>query len=283
MTKKLIGIVASPRRNGNCEMLLKEVLLSGEKDWEKEIIFLHELDIRPCGACYRCLPKGQSCILNDDFNLVINKLKAADGIVLATPCYILGPNGVFKNFMDRLISMGTEGERFIGKPFIGITTYGIAQWHGFGHGFTNLFAHFLLLDIKDSFQVKASYPGEFIKDPGLLEKLKEAGKNIFHPRSVNDARDTFACIVCSNQYLELKVNGQVFCPMCGSIGHLKPKEGGYSVEMEPATLERFTPEGMKHHFQDIIPETAKEFLARKKEIKALQQEYRERWKNTKTN
>ncbi|MBZ4654301.1 MAG: NADPH-dependent reductase [Peptococcaceae bacterium] len=273
MGKKVLGLVASPRRMGNCEMLLKEIMLAGE-DWEKEIIYLHELEIKPCKACYRCLPSGALCPEKDDFNYLLDKIAQSDGIILATPCYFLGPNAILKNIMDRFISVGNEADRFKGKPCFTVTTYGIEGWQGFSREFTNLFARFLHLDLKDSFLIKSSYPGECFTDEKLLQALREAGRNLFKPGYISQP-PSLACPVCWNPYLSLQAEGVVWCPVCGSRGKIDLKEGNIFLEFTDAGEHRFTPEAMSHHFGEVLPATMETFLARRQEVKELQKKYRQ--------
>ncbi len=274
MSKKVLGLVASPRRMGNCEMLLKEIMLAGE-DWEKEIIYLHELELKPCKACYRCLPAGALCPEKDDLTYLLDKIAMADGIILAAPCYFLGPNAILKTVMDRFISVGNERERFKGKPCLAVTTYGIEGWQGFSREFTNLFARFLHLDLKESFLIKSSYPGECFADEKLLQALREAGRNLFNP-DYGAKIPSLACPVCWNPYLAFLAGGEVWCPLCGSKGKVGlKKEGNISLEFTATGEHRFTPEAVCHHFGEILPATMEAFLARRQEVKELQKKYRQ--------
>lgn len=273
MGKKVLGLVASPRRMGNCEMLLKEMMLAGE-EWEKEIIYLHQLEIKPCKACYRCLQPGARCPERDDLNYLLEKIAQADGIMLAAPCYFLGPNAILKNIMDRFISVGNEGERFRGKPCLTVTTYGIEGWQGFSREFTNLFARFLHLDLKDSFLIKSSYPGECFSDEKLLHDLREAGRNLFNP-DCRGGLSSLSCFFCQNPYLSLQQGGEVWCPACGSRGKINLKEGNIFLEFAQAGEHRFTPEAVSHHFKKVLPASVEAFLARRQEVKELQNKYRQ--------
>ena len=59
---KTVAIVGSPRKDGNCDILVNKLL---EKiDGEKSIYYLNELDIGFCKACQAC-QKGD-CVKDDD-------------------------------------------------------------------------------------------------------------------------------------------------------------------------------------------------------------------------
>lgn len=274
MSKKVLGILASPRQAGNCEMLLKEALLQ-INDTEKEIVRLHDLDIKFCRACYRCLPEGSTCVINDDFNMLIDKISAADGIILASPLYFLGPNASLKLLLDRFISMGTEGKRFYNKPCLTITTYGIQGWQGFGQVFSNLFAHFLTLDLKGSYLIKSAYPGEYMENEEILSKLKIGAANLFNP-DYRDEPGSNKCPLCWNPYLEIREEGQVSCPSCGIKGKLFIDEGGKAIiKFEDNPKHRFDPDELHYHFSVVLQETVREFLAKRNEVKELQKKYRQ--------
>ena len=60
---KAIGIVGSPRKGGNTEILTKHTLTAIEEEGvDTEIIRLADLDIRPCNACMVCKTE-ESCPL----------------------------------------------------------------------------------------------------------------------------------------------------------------------------------------------------------------------------
>ena len=59
---RVVGLVSSPRRGGNSELAVKEILSRLPEDWEKNMIRLNELDIKYCRACYACLRRGKSAV-----------------------------------------------------------------------------------------------------------------------------------------------------------------------------------------------------------------------------
>jgi multimeric flavodoxin WrbA len=98
---RVLGIVGSPRRRGNTEILVEEVLRGAEEAGAQvEKIILSELDIAPCRACDDCLLMGE-CTQDDDMALVLAKMEASEVWVLGTPVYWWGPTAQFKAFLDR--------------------------------------------------------------------------------------------------------------------------------------------------------------------------------------
>jgi len=87
-----LGINASPRRNGNCSVLLKEAL-KGAKDagFATETIFLGNLNISP----------WREGNLKDDMGKLIAKIVNADAILLASPIYFGSLSAQAKIMIDR--------------------------------------------------------------------------------------------------------------------------------------------------------------------------------------
>ncbi len=98
---RVLGIVGSPRRNGNTEVLVDEVLRSAEKAGAQiEKIILGELDISPCQACDACRI-NRKCAQEDDMAALLETMQYSQVWVLGTPIYWWGPTAQFKAFLDR--------------------------------------------------------------------------------------------------------------------------------------------------------------------------------------
>jgi multimeric flavodoxin WrbA len=96
-----LGIVGSPRRRGNTEILV-DAVLQGAKEAGAvvEMLILNELDIAPCRACEICLAT-QECVQQDDMAQVLTQMQHSDVWVLGTPIFFCGPSAQFKTFIDR--------------------------------------------------------------------------------------------------------------------------------------------------------------------------------------
>ena len=83
---KIIGLVGSPRE-GNTKILIEEALKAAKnKEIETELIHLGKMKISPCNACDACKDAGD-CIIKDDFQKVVEKIKQAQGIIIGSPVY----------------------------------------------------------------------------------------------------------------------------------------------------------------------------------------------------
>lgn len=98
---KVMGIMGSPRRHGNTEQLLDEVLAGARAAGAGiEKVIVSELDISPCREIYACLKDG-NCAIADDMQQLYPKLTQADGIVLASPIFFYGLTSQAKAVVDR--------------------------------------------------------------------------------------------------------------------------------------------------------------------------------------
>ena len=98
---KIIGMVGSPREDGNTSFLIKTALKSAEDAGaETELINLGSAEIEPCVACDICKATGE-CAIYDDMREISEKLADADGIIMGSPVYFGGVTSQMKMFMDR--------------------------------------------------------------------------------------------------------------------------------------------------------------------------------------
>jgi len=91
---------------------------------ESELVVLSDYHLAPCRGCKICFMRGESlCPLKDDRDLLIEKVMASDGVVLATPNYSFHVSGTMKTFLDRL-GFVFHRPRFFGKAFTNIVVQG---------------------------------------------------------------------------------------------------------------------------------------------------------------
>lgn len=102
MSKKVLMLSSSPRQGGNsdvlCDEFMKGALESGN---EVEKIFLKDKRINYCTGCSVCSMYGKPCPQKDDAAEVVEKMIAADVIVMATPVYFYTMCAQMKTLIDR--------------------------------------------------------------------------------------------------------------------------------------------------------------------------------------
>lgn len=97
----VLGIVGSPRAEGNTAVLVREMLRgAAEAGAETQCIVLNELTYRGCQGCYECRTQ-ECCIQRDDATPVLYDLAGADVVILGTPNYMGEMTGQLKLFIDR--------------------------------------------------------------------------------------------------------------------------------------------------------------------------------------
>ncbi|MBR5341947.1 MAG: flavodoxin family protein [Erysipelotrichaceae bacterium] len=100
--KKFVIISSSPRKNGNSDLLAQEFLKGAlEAGNEGELISLRDKKIGYCLACNYCHSHDNTCVLKDNMTEILNKMKEADILVLATPVYYYNISAQMKTFIDR--------------------------------------------------------------------------------------------------------------------------------------------------------------------------------------
>ena len=86
---KIIGIAGSLRPISNTQHYVKSALkILADKDFETELISLRGKEIKPCTGCYDCVKKGYCTIEDDDFADILEKMRAAEGLILGSPVYL---------------------------------------------------------------------------------------------------------------------------------------------------------------------------------------------------
>lgn len=99
-----LAINGSPRKGGNTEMLLQEVLSELDAGgWETELVKVGGTAIRGCIACQKCFEnKDNECgVKTDNFNEIFAKLLRADAIIMGSPTYFAAVSADLKALIER--------------------------------------------------------------------------------------------------------------------------------------------------------------------------------------
>jgi multimeric flavodoxin WrbA len=101
----VLGIVCSPRKGGNTEILVQEALAGARDSGAKtELLTVGDKEIKPCDGCLSCEKTGE-CHIKDDMQLVYEKMLSADGIIIGTPVYFWSMSGQAKVLIDRTYAL----------------------------------------------------------------------------------------------------------------------------------------------------------------------------------
>ena len=121
MNKTVLIISGSPRKGGNSDTLCNAFGRGAEEAGNQvEKIRLAQLNIEYCSACYACKQTGR-CVKQDDVAQLLEKMRAADVIVLATPVYFYTMCAQMKTMIDRTLG-GAKKPGLENKEFYLIAT-----------------------------------------------------------------------------------------------------------------------------------------------------------------
>lgn len=115
--KKMLAILGSPRKNGNAAKMLDVAVQIGKKSgYDVDVINLYEKNISYCNGCMKCINEGV-CIINDDIQEIVKKLKECDLVVISCPVYFANVTAPVKNMFDRLrCTVMDDSKGMIPKP-----------------------------------------------------------------------------------------------------------------------------------------------------------------------
>lgn len=125
---KILTIIGSPRRQGNSFQAAKklEERMKSRGDYEFEYLFLRDARLESCLGCFTCLARGvEFCPLKDDRQAIEAKMKEADGLVLASPVYVMNVTALMKNFIDRMAYLCHRPAYHGKKALVLATTAGV--------------------------------------------------------------------------------------------------------------------------------------------------------------
>jgi len=178
---KVLGIMGSPRRGSNTEILLDKALEgAGQAGAEVEKVLASKLKISPCLEIYACFKDGK-CTIKDDMQTLYDKLLEADHIVFASPIFFYGITSQAKAVVDRcqalwarkhVLGMGKEDKRERRGVFISVgATRGAKLFDG------------AVLTVKYFFDaIGVKYSGEL-----LIRGVDDKAQINEHPEALKDA------------------------------------------------------------------------------------------------
>jgi multimeric flavodoxin WrbA len=98
---EILAIYGSPRRKGNTSTLLDSAVKGAEDAGGRvEKIVLRDCKMSPCLEIYGCKKSGR-CVIQDDFQDVLDKILSCKGIMLASPIFFYTVSAHTKILMDR--------------------------------------------------------------------------------------------------------------------------------------------------------------------------------------
>ena len=185
----IVAFCGSPRKNGNTELLLKEVI-KGVEDAERsvQIYNLNVMNIKPCQDCGGCNETGE-CIFRDDMDQIYDAIRSAHRIIVASPIFFFALSAQTKLMIDRcqcfwvekyILKKTIEGGRF-GRKGLLLLVGGMKKDIGITCADACAKAFFRTISVPENSVLSflgIDEKGAIISHPTALKDAYEAGKKL---------------------------------------------------------------------------------------------------------
>jgi multimeric flavodoxin WrbA len=115
LIKNVVAINGSPRKATTFTLLKEISTLLRESQVNVTLLNLGDYKFFECTGCELCIRKTSKCFQNDDTDSILQKLVKADGVILASPVYVMNITGRFKDLIDKTASW-IHRPPLVGKP-----------------------------------------------------------------------------------------------------------------------------------------------------------------------
>ena len=116
MSKNIVVITGSPRKNGNSFAMTDAFIQAAEAKGHTVTRFdAADRNLTGCRACETCFKTGKACSFDDDFNLIAPVILESDVIVFTMPVYWYSIPSQIKGVIDRIYSLVVGGKDIAGK------------------------------------------------------------------------------------------------------------------------------------------------------------------------
>jgi len=180
----VVAFNGSPRRNGNTVALIQAVFKPlNEAGIETELVQVGGHGVRGCMACMKCIDNADGCCVGkaDPVNEWIEKMRQADGIIIASPTYFTDVTPEIKALIDRAGFVtrvnGSQLDRKVGAAVVAVRRAGAI------HAYDTI-NHFF--GISGMLTVGSSYwnigiglhPGDVAEDEEGMATMAKLGENM---------------------------------------------------------------------------------------------------------
>ncbi len=97
---RILGVSGSPRRGGNSDLLLENILKGTRAD--SDTLYLSDIDFSPCVGCEQCRKDKICTRFEDALTPFYRAIQEANGLVLVSPVHNYNITAWMKAFIDRL-------------------------------------------------------------------------------------------------------------------------------------------------------------------------------------
>lgn len=116
MSKKIVVITGSPRKNGNSFAMTDAFIKAAEEKGHIVTRFdAAMMDLGGCHGCETCYKTEKACSFDDDFNTIAPAILEADTVIFTMPVYWYSIPAQIKAVIDKLFSFCVAGKDIAGK------------------------------------------------------------------------------------------------------------------------------------------------------------------------
>jgi len=243
--KKILAIIGSPRKLGNCEIMAKEISNQLSIPHELNLLRLQDFKLFPCRGCYQCLFTKEHCVLEDDLHTVIQAMLDADAYIVSAPTYFLGINASLKTFLDRGISFYAHIEKLWGKPAVGVAIAGIEGKEGYSRLVIQSFLKMIFAEDKNTKVVYGALPGEVFLNKENKQAAGELASALF---GAGVEKRGPCCPQCGGDTFRFLDNNRVRCMLCSNSGIITMPSGFTTFEIDKSRHDFFASkeDSLKH-------------------------------------
>ncbi|SHF23968.1 flavodoxin family protein [Caloramator proteoclasticus] len=180
---KVVAFNGSPRKEGNTYQAISIVKEELQREGiDVEIVHVGDKLIRGCIACGMCYKnKNERCIIDDEVNDWIQKMKEADGIILGSPVYFSSIAGTMKAFLDRAFYVASANGNFlrhkVGASVVAVRRSGGVSTFNQLNNYIN-YAEMLMPSTNYWNVIHGAKAGEALQDEEGVQIMRVLGKNM---------------------------------------------------------------------------------------------------------
>jgi len=191
---KVVAFNGSPRKAGNTytaiELVTEKMVEAGV---DVEIIHVGNKMIRGCLACNHCAKsRDEKCVIDDEVNEWIQKMKLADGIILGSPVHYAAVAGTMKSFLDRAFYVaGNNGSMLrhkVGASIVAVRRSGGLPAMTQLNNFLN-YSEMMMPTSNYWHVIHGTRPGDALKDDEGVQIMRVLGENFLNMLQLNENND----------------------------------------------------------------------------------------------
>nr|WP_312578965.1 flavodoxin family protein [Sedimentibacter sp.] len=180
---KVVAFNGSPKKEGNTYQAIKILADELEKnDIEVEIIHVGNKTIKGCTACNSCFKNcNEKCIIDDEVNGWIQKMKEADGLVFGSPVHFSAIGATMKSFLDRAIYVADANNSML-RHKVATSVVAVRRSGGIPtfNQLNNYISYAEMLMPNSNYWnvIHGAKPGEAMQDEEGVQIMRVLGKNM---------------------------------------------------------------------------------------------------------